>query len=281
MDTLRQLSGGQLLLLATDKAYAQHFEHSEQSTTDLVFHGSFSMTVNFHALGRYCAQLGGDYHHQETQQSLTTSAFILGERFANLPRTRESLEDYLELFSPGHLFALYNLIANTRQICSLEDILTYLTMSHWDPQVFNTYFDAILEKISSGYAASATVYDLCHGMKRVASQVYVNRKGENTHANIGVFFQTLNKFSDALEFYQLALENGEPDDTTYYNMGLCHVMNNAPEQALYYFQQAIALNRDAVLARGWIAQVQADLAKQREFEAERARTVEKLELPVG
>ena len=255
---LRKLTNNQMLILATDKAYSQHFEQYQPAPPDLVFHGQcFSMTVNFHALGHYFKALDGDYYHQDTQQSIITSGFLAGIRFDDLPATAQALKDYLTLFSPSNLYTIYSMIEATRFSCTLDQIVAYLTMSHWDPHVFNSYLDAIIQKITSPYVTVPAIYDLCNGMKKVAENVYQNTKKVNTFANIGLLFQELYRYKDALFYYQAALDRGEPMDTTYYNMGLCHIMQQEADEALKYFRLAIDLNPDYILARGWISQIES------------------------
>lgn len=254
---LEQISGQRLLLLTTDKGYSEHFEYYEPFQANLVFHGSFSMTLNFHAVGSYFNELGSDHYRQQTQNSIITSAFLLGLNFKHLPSTTRALEDYLNVFSSGNLLTLYEMIAATRFSCSVEHMVAYLTLSHWDPHVFNVYLDAILNSIKNVPIDKGLIYDLSAGMKKIAENVYQTTAQKHTFANIGLFFQEIQKYEEALVYYQEALNRGQTQDTTYYNMGLSYIFLNQPENALKYFRKAVDLNTNYILARGWISQIES------------------------
>lgn len=53
-----------MLVISTDKGYTDDFEMEGATDPQVVFHGSFSMMVNFHAMGRYFKASGGDYFFQ-------------------------------------------------------------------------------------------------------------------------------------------------------------------------------------------------------------------------
>lgn len=70
LDCIRSLlpcSQGNMLLIATDKAYAELYELYMTQSPDIVLHNeAFSVTVNFHAVGEYARLCGGSHHHQRT-----------------------------------------------------------------------------------------------------------------------------------------------------------------------------------------------------------------------
>ncbi|NCX94704.1 MAG: hypothetical protein EBX40_08510, partial [Gammaproteobacteria bacterium] len=61
LDCFRALSQGRMLLISTDKGYHSLFELEGRDDPRPVMHGSFSMSVNFHAIGEYFRALKGDF----------------------------------------------------------------------------------------------------------------------------------------------------------------------------------------------------------------------------
>ena len=136
IQNLRKIAQDKLFLLATDKGYGSELGES-LAEPELAFHGSFSMMVNFHAVGLYFKQAHGDCYYQNGQQSITSCAFVLNQQFDDLPQTRQALDTYLNHFSPGNLFNYYKHICATQDKCDMSMVLSHLKLSFYDPQIFD------------------------------------------------------------------------------------------------------------------------------------------------
>lgn len=251
---LAKIMNNDLLLIATDKAYANHFELYATTKPDITFHGSaFSMTVDFHSIGQYFMQHNGDRYHQCTQQGITTSAFILGKKIETLPETNQALMTYLDTFGPGDLFNMYRYIYQKLSFVPLEVLISCLNMMHWDPQLFNDAIESIIRQLKS--ANPVTIQDLLVNLPRVHANFYFMPHSDDTLVNIGMIFQEIEAYDSALFYYQASLDYFGENETTLYNMALCHFFMGNYDKAIDLFQSATKLNPEYIMAKGWIEHI--------------------------
>ena len=75
-----ELSSGRLLLLSGDKGYSQEEDLLGRDTPHIAIHGSFSMMVNYHAIGEYvCNQGGRLLHRVHSNSHLHVSGYLFGQ----------------------------------------------------------------------------------------------------------------------------------------------------------------------------------------------------------
>lgn len=104
---LRQLSGNRLLLLTGDKGDATEEARLPQSAPVVTHHGSISMMVNYHALGAYVRQEGGQVltsRHRHCH--LNVSAFVFGAHRSAHSETCYAYYDTVQTFGPDDFLAL-------------------------------------------------------------------------------------------------------------------------------------------------------------------------------
>jgi tetratricopeptide (TPR) repeat protein len=261
IDRLTAIAGGEMLLLASDKAYSNHYPMYTVYEPELAFHNeAYSIMVNFHALGEYCRQRGGDCYHQRTQQGLATSAFLAGARFAELPRTRLAADTHLATFSPGDLFRLSTHLADAGASGALDALTAYLNAMQWDPELINQHQDVILDEIAD--ADFSARKDLAEGVMRAAEHYYHVPDNVDTLSNLGVVLQELERYDDALQCYEASQRYGNDSDLLHYRLGLCQLGLGNCAEAVAMFEAALARNPDYVMAKGWLVQAREALADE-------------------
>ncbi len=260
---LIQWGGGRLLLLATDKGYAEHFDLFRSGEPHFVFHDlSFSLMVNFHAIGQYFQQVGGTCVHQPTQQGIATSLFLVGDDLDALPETLLAVADWLHSVSPGHLLTLYGYLERTKAACTLEAVNAALSLLRGDPHLWDLFADALPALANA--SPETAVRDLMATVEAVAAQYYFHPGAPDTLGQIGVFYHAMGDFHRALAYFHQSTAYFGTVDATLYNMALCHYALGEREQALSLFQAAVEVNPDYVMARGWISQLQAEAAREQD-----------------
>ncbi len=251
IDALARMADGELLLLSSDKAYSHHLSLFTQYEPELAFHNeAHSIMVNFHALGEYCRELGGDCHHQRTQQGLATSAFVLGTQLARLPRTRLAVDTHLDGFSPGDLFRASVHVAESP--AELEALVAYLNLMRWDPELFNQHFDTILSQVRE---VDASVWqDLADGIRRAAAQVYHVPETPDTLITLGALLQEMELFEDAIGCFEASQRVAGESALAAFHLGQCYLCLDDTHRAIECLAQAVKLDPDDVVAKGWLAQ---------------------------
>ncbi|HYG64364.1 MAG TPA: tetratricopeptide repeat protein [Thermoanaerobaculia bacterium] len=255
---LVEMAGGDLLLIATDKSYGDSPPRKVSAETpELAMHdASFSLMVDFHALGQYFAARGGGAFHQPAVQATTTSVFHLGAPFERLVEARQALSTFFLEISPADLHALFSQAQIVMPGSSPEVIAAFLSLARWDPALVNLHIDQLIQAAKTAGPEMRRL--LAEGMRRCVDCFYYLPGAESTLANAGIVFQEMQDYATALAYYRKSLEwfGQEPPEiyaNTVYNMGLCHYYRGEPDEALAAFREAdrVALRKD-MMAKGWI-----------------------------
>jgi hypothetical protein len=109
---LRRLAHDRLLLLSADRGYHRPDDLPGRPAPTLNIHGSFSMVVNYHALGHYVVQQGGQFLATAGAPSeLDVCAALLGRHPADYPETRQAYQQAVERFGPDDFYCHALLVA--------------------------------------------------------------------------------------------------------------------------------------------------------------------------
>lgn len=92
-------------------------------------------------------------------------------------------------------------------------------------------------------------------MKKIADNVYYIPGQADTFANIGLVFQTICNYEEALVYYQKSLACVGKVDAILYNMALCYMFLNEMDQALQMFAETVTVNPNYIMAKGWIVHI--------------------------
>ncbi len=250
------LSGGRGLLLSSDKGFSHVDELVQNEQQSMQLHGSFSMMVNFHALGKYCVQRGGVYATTSRRtMNLKTAMCIMGDGAGDFVDTVSAFRRHVDEMGPGELFEYLQRQRGTEP--SIEQVLSLLKMSGYDPGVLYTY--------------AATIRDTCRelpdwlanelrlAIDRTWSNYFLGP--ENLPFELGRIFLAMGRPMDGARFNQIAIELFGELPAAYLNMGICYYAAENSEQAILSFERAKELDPESGIPREWIARIQAERAR--------------------
>jgi tetratricopeptide (TPR) repeat protein len=255
---LLKISDQNLFMIVSDKGFNTDHQLLTQNEPGLTLHGNaFSLNVDFRAIGKYFEIRGGDFFHQSSFLGLATNAYTLGYSLKQLPRTRKALETYLNVFSPGDLVNLNQHIFQTKLNCSLDTLVSYFNMTHWDPEVFNHHIDLIIGLITQ--SDPMKISDLINNLPKIVENFYYLPHGMDTLSNLGTVYQTLQDYPKAIEHYEQSIQFFGEKDYKVYNIGLCYYFLEKYDQAGKKFERTIQLNPEDIMAKGWLSQTKERL----------------------
>lgn len=247
---LADLASGRLFLLSSDKGYVELAELEEAAKPELAFHGSFSMMVNYHAIAKFFKNQQGDAYLQELFDAFATGVFTLGCSLAELPRTREVVQDTVGGFCPGHFYHIYDGFDQVVKSASIEMIASMLAMSHWDPAIFELASDRLSEIVDD--ADVDVVQYLARHMPDIAANFYFIPESTDVLFSIGVFFQEIEEFDQA-EIYYAQSERFYGDNFELsFNMGYCLFEQDKLAEAKAYFARAHAFQPTSQEVSGYL-----------------------------
>jgi tetratricopeptide (TPR) repeat protein len=254
----RALSDNKMLLISTDKGYAFPHEIEAREDPKLVFHGSFSMTVNFHGIGEYFKALGGDIAFQDPKDSIKTVAYAMGLKFQDLPELANAIDTYLQGFGPGDYFSLHRNIREMKDpVLSMSTLLAQLSLSQWDPYVLSCFIPRVLADLPS--SSRSLIQGFGAGAKKILKNIYIMPGTEDHYFNTGLLFHTAEDYQHAILCYEKSLKTHGEKFATYYNLGLCCYMAGQFSGSLTYFERSASLATDK-RSEEWIQKVKKEMA---------------------
>ncbi len=217
---LRELADDRLLVLAADKAHSTQESLDFREEPELSRHGSFSLMVNFHALGWYArrhagvALDGGDRH-----ATIDVAAWLFGGPPGGYAETRLAYAEAIERFSPDDLSVLAEGVERAASQLSVAEIVAMLRLSSWDAYTLLGVADALLERV--GNADAAVQEDLRYALYETYDRHYAVPGDEDLPFAIGRLLYEMQDYEDALEFFEASSDQHGPDAATAHNIALC------------------------------------------------------------
>ena len=260
LKNIRALSNQKLLLLTSDKAYSNCGELDHIDYPDLDFHGSFSVMVNYHAIGEYLKKSGGEYVVQAFRENIATGIFSSGFALSELPQFKFSATQAINGFSPTDYFMLYEHFIENYKNCSLAVLASYLNLSVWDPGLFDTISDHLSLLAEKG--DPEVVAYLSENMHRIAAHFYYLPSSNDILFDIGVYFQNIGHYSEAIQYYERSKFYYGINEVVEFNIGMCFYSLDQLEKALIYMKTALQLNSKSIDTKKWIETIDKKLNHQ-------------------
>lgn len=260
---LKKLAHDKLLVISTDKGYSTIEQLDHLGHPSISFHGSFSMMVNFHAIGEYFKNIGGDSFLQTSRKGIKTSVFTSGFKLRDLPETRVKVDEKVEGFSPSDYFTLHRRMSDSFNECTLETIAAHMHLAGWDPHIYLKLSNRVTSLIAEENDIE-TIQFMAHNMSTMAKNYYYMPKSECILFEIGVFFHAIKDYQQALNYYQQALPFVGEQFGLFYNMALCQHHLENQEEALNCFKKALELDTESKETQEWIAHIEKTITEKNE-----------------
>src|SRR3990167_1525443 len=236
LNQLKSLSQNRFLLLTSDKGCARIEELDHSDYPELDFHGSFSVMMNYHALGEFVKQHNGDFYVQAFREHIVSGVYAFGFTIAHFPQTQWRIKQMIHGFSPTDYFILYESFIARYKKFTLEETSSYLNLSNWDPYLFSELEGKLCDLAGEGEAD--VVSYLAEHMHLIADNFYYLPSAEDVFFSIGVFFQNIGRFFDAMKYYERSVQFFGEDDITLYNMGMCAHSLGDKNKAVAFLESA-------------------------------------------
>ncbi len=221
LEHLCELSSNRLLLLSGDKG--DIYEESLLNRTEpyLDVHGSFSLSVNYHAIGQRVVSLGGEFLRTSHRHSnLNIVAGLLGNLAGGYVETRLAYDEAIENQGPDDFFCLKKNVEQNYRNFTAEQLVGYLRLTGWDHNILLGCFPALMECVRT---APLPLLDEFRVLVRNVWQTYFPIREPNDLAfHLGLLLYAMQDYEDALEFFQYSLQLYGPDQATAVNMAVCH-----------------------------------------------------------
>ena len=151
LDCVRFWQGGgngRFLLLTSDRGITLPDGLVGQEDPLPNLHGSFSLMVNYHAIGQYVEMADGlALHPTQYQDNLQVAAYVLGQLPQDGTETQMAFANAVGQRGPDDFFALRQALALHLDTLTLPQILSYLRLNAWDADLFRDCYPTLLANL--------------------------------------------------------------------------------------------------------------------------------------
>ncbi|MCE5318136.1 MAG: tetratricopeptide repeat protein [Parachlamydia sp.] len=227
----KELSHGRLLLLAGDQGRCTESQ-MQQFEPYIAKHSSFSLSVNYHAIAMYFRHCGGMSLLTTYPEPLfVVVAATLGAEKDKYPETTLAFRTHIDYFEPNDYLKIVNCTETQWLEPTLESIFLILKLGNWDPVTFNHFFERIRELVPK--AATEERESFVQVIYNIWDRFYpINIQDGAFVMNLGVVLYDLERYPEAIAFFQRALDLGYENEMIYGNLA-------ASYSALKDFSKAI------------------------------------------
>lgn len=239
---LADLGGGALCLLCADKGEVDARDARLLGKGGIVVHGSFSLSVDFHAIAAYFRARGGSALTTTFRQpSLALCVFLLDPDPTAPGDHRELRLAYQQAIEDGRAQDLFTLNhAVPRESLSFAGLLSLLRLSRWDPQVLQSSLPFLWARLEQ--ATDAGRAELQRAVQRTWASYYHIGEPRDLAFDCGLLLYALDAYPEALGFFERSRALYGADPRTLWNLGLCHVRLQDPAAAAAAFTEAVRLH---------------------------------------
>lgn len=236
LQRLGALSCAGLVVLCADKGEADPAHARRIGQGGIVTHGSFSLSVDFHAIAAVFRAQGGDALHTSYRQpSLSINVFLCG-----LPegRTRETRLAFTRAVDQGRAQDLFVLGQSlSHEALDFAGLVALLRLSRWDPHVLQVCLPYLWARLAQ--ASDAARGELAQAVHRCWDNYYHLGEARDAPFEFGLLLHALDEYEDALRFFQRSRDLYGDDPRTLWNMGVCQCRLGRPEAGAACFTAAL------------------------------------------
>ncbi len=220
LDALRAISSSGMMLLTADKGTHLLAKLDDMPPPPLVQHGSFSVSVNYHAFADYCEQEGGlALFPDEPWYHIDVGCLLFVSAADNYLETIRAYRQQLMDFGPDAAQGHAEFVRNNAQYMSLREIFVYLQLSMYDSYVFDGFLPRLLE-IAPEISGEEKANLLCY-LDRIWEEFYPIGEPLCVANQVACLLYQLNEYEKAYSYFQQSVEINGPNTGALYNMALC------------------------------------------------------------
>jgi tetratricopeptide (TPR) repeat protein len=221
LETLATFSKTGLMVLSIDKGYAALSDLEGRPEPEIIRHGSFSLYVNYHALGRYCEEVkGSKLFAASGDSSLQMACFLMMKETSAYTETYKAFDQYVLDFGPDDYNVTKKMLYRLVKELSLMELITTIRLGFYDSTLFLQLLPFIRKKSITLSVDDRT--NLADTLHKIDHSFFDIREPVSTSYEIAGLFYDLGFHKDALEIFdKITRAYGNVADI-YYNKILCY-----------------------------------------------------------
>ncbi len=226
LERLHQLSQQGLLLLTADRGEHHLSNLDNHPAPQLATHGSFSLTVNYHALGQYCTWQGGlAFLPRHQQASLDLGCLFFLANPTSYRETIHAYERFVNDYGPDDYFSLKKLIEQHFSTLSYQDMMAVLRLSGYDARIFRQMLPRLFEILPT--ISDNERWTLFLAIPRIWDTYYPLGEQEDLADNLGDLLLALDFYQEAILYFEKSVMIYGKVADTLYKIAVCHCLLGA------------------------------------------------------
>jgi tetratricopeptide (TPR) repeat protein len=248
LSRLRALSQEGAMLLSADKGYHRLESLQGQRPPGLVRHGSFSLSVNYHAFKRFCERQGGaalftGHHHY----SLNIACLQLLPQSDRYAETRLAYARFVEDFGPDDFYSLKKHFERLVSSMSMRDILAHLRLSNYDVRLLQEFGNRLYDLLPDSEETERL--DMVDAIDKAWERYFPIGEEQDLAFNLGMLLYQMDAYRKALLYFDRSIAAYGPSPATWYNMAACYFQLQDRPAALALLDQILAQDPNHEAAR--------------------------------
>ncbi|WP_046212429.1 SAM-dependent methyltransferase [Paenibacillus wulumuqiensis] len=246
LDRLNALSDAGFLLITADKGDHLMEKWQFADPPELVLHGSFSFTANYHAMQKVYEQRGAEVLFPTQHYSSINIGCILSlEQPVRYPNTRLAYRRCVERFGPDEFFSLKLWVDQHLDSLGLQQILSFWRLGGYDAE----FFIQTTKQISSlmAEATDDEREDILSGIEAMWSSYYVmEHQHYDLALDIGLVLFEMDMYEQSKRYLEISVaqEKEEVVSTVYYCLAISCFELEQIEQGAEYLRKLLEVEPD-------------------------------------
>lgn len=256
LERLQVLSGGDLFLLSADKGQCSLEEVVQDAPPALSRHGSFSLSVNYHAMLQWGLMRGGvALQPQYRHRSLAIIGLLLSKDAQAYEVTCQTYARLLSGFGPDDFYTLVSFMRRHLPTMEINEVLAYLRFGQDDAHQLLRVLPRLKElapKLDARYVAEVRAL-----IDRSWDRYFALGEENDLAFEIGCLLYELDDVDGALSYFQRAEQLYGANPGVWYNMAACLQQLGQDQAAQVLLEQVLRVMPENQGARALLEQLQA------------------------
>lgn len=245
LDRLKQLSQAGFLLITADKGDHLLDNWEFAGPPELILHGSFSLTANYHAIGHVLEQNGAiALFPSQHYKNINVGCILHVDAPADYFNTRLAYRRSIERFGPDEFFSMKEWIDRRIDSMGLQQILSFWRLGGYDAEFFTQSTKRISKLVPD--ANDEEMQDIVKGIHLMWSSYYVMEQHYDLALEAGLLLFEMEMYEESKRFLEISIAQ-DPDEvvsTVFYCLAICCFELDLEKEALNYTRELLRLEPD-------------------------------------
>ena len=243
LERLKSISKAGLVLLSADKGEHHLSNLDHQPEPELVTHGSFSLSVNYHTLKLHCENEAGlSLFPRHQPYSLDLCCLLFLEGASSYLETINAYDKVVQDYGPDDYFNLKKLVEKSFGSLSYQDIMAVIRLSGYDARIFQQMLPDLHQQIED--LSPNERWNLLLMLPRIWDTYFPLVEAEDLAANLGNLLMQLHFFEEAILYFNKSIVIYGKTEQVVHNMILSHCLLKDFEAAKVLLKDLRKLQHD-------------------------------------